>query len=128
MTNYKTIETFKIRVLGAGQVSEQDLDILRMIEKSNELEAMKDVELSENYRINDVTLNLTLDNQCNMVIVSRGVEVANTGHDYKAGYKVFADACKKNGYPDWDVERFWGWAELGGGLGTPENNGYGKTY
>ena len=83
------------------------------------------MKLSENYRIGNVTLNLTW-NKCNMVIVDNGTVVGNTGHDYKKGYKLFAQTCEKNNLNENEVERFWGWVEFGGGLGTPENNGYGK--
>ena len=83
--------------------------------------------LSENYRIGNVTLNLSWT-KCDMVIVVNNVVVGNTGHDYEKGYKLFAKVCKKNELPEWDIERFWGWKEFGGGLGTPEDNGYGKEF
>lgn len=35
MAYYNEIETFKYRVLGAGQISESDLNILKMIKKAN---------------------------------------------------------------------------------------------
>ena len=80
--------------------------------------------INENYRIGQVTLNL--DDNCNMIICIDSCEQFNAGHDYQKGYKMFAKLAKQENLADWDIERFWGWASFGGGLGTPEDNGYGK--
>ncbi len=129
MTNYETIEAFKYRVLDAGQISEEDRAILKAMQIANDI--ARDIEtgydkLSENYRLGDVSL--TLDENCNMIICINNCPQFDAGHDYKEGYKMFAKLCKQEELAEWDIERFWGWAELGGGLGTPEDNGYGKTY
>ena len=125
MTKYNTIETFKNRVLGAGPINEQDLEILKMIEEAND--TARDIEtgydkLSENYRLGNVSL--TLDKDCNMIICISNCPQFDAKHDYKEGYKVFAKLCKQEDLAEWDIERFWGWAELGGGVGTPKDNGY----
>ena len=81
--------------------------------------------MTEVYRLENVSLNL--DNNCNMIILVDGDEGVGTdvGHDYYEGYKHFAYVCnKQRNIQEWDVERFWGWAELGGGVGTPKDNGY----
>jgi len=41
MTNYNKIETFKYRVLGAGEISETDLHILELIDNANKKELEK---------------------------------------------------------------------------------------
>ena len=76
----------------------------------------------EVYKLGSVTLNL--DDDCNMVVESNGIEVGNTGHDWEAGYKLFAKSANDTGVACWDIERFWGWKELGAGLGTPKDQGY----
>ena len=76
----------------------------------------------EYYRLGSVTLNL--DDDCNMIICIDGSEQFDAGHDYKEGYKIFAKLSKQEDIADWDVERFWCWAETCGGIGTPEDNGY----
>lgn len=129
MANYETIATYKNRVIGAGPISEQDRKILKMIEEAND--TARDIKtgydkLSENYRLGDVSL--TLNEDCNMIICISNCPQFDAGHDYKEGYKMFAKLCKQEDLAEWDIERFWGWAELCGGLGTPEDNGYGKKY
>jgi hypothetical protein len=41
MTNYNKIETFKYRVLGPGQISKEDLEILTLIENANKKSEQK---------------------------------------------------------------------------------------
>ena len=129
MSNYNIIDTFKSRVLNEGSISAKDLELLELIEEANNI--ARDIKtgydkLSENYRLGSVSL--TLDDDCNMIICIDNCPQFNTKHDYQEGYKMFARLCKQEDLAEWDIERFWGWASLGGGLGTPKDNGYGKTY
>ena len=80
--------------------------------------------MCEYYTIKNVSFGL--DSKGYASITRNGEEIANTGFNYQAGYKAFAKACKRSRIAEWDIERFWGWAELGGGCGTPEDNGCGR--
>ena len=80
--------------------------------------------MTEYYTIKNVSFGL--DSQGYASITRNGKEIANKGFDYKAGYTRFAQACKRSGIEQYDIERFWGWVEFGGGCGTPEDNGYGR--
>ena len=62
---------------------------------------------------------IKLDTDKNMIVKN-----VSYGHDYQSGYEAFAKACEDAGEFGYHIERFWGWVEIGGGIGTPEDNGW----